>query len=208
MNDDLVKLYCKLYDVVSLIKRSDLKELCVAVIVKSKKQLKQPSSSSGMHHPQDELCEGGQIIHILKVVNLSLHALRRRDLDIFSKDVIDIVIASAILHDLPLKFEINKNSVKIDWNHGYLNAKQIELEAEELNIDSITLEAICHSVCFHMGKWSPMNMGVVRSKCPIKTELLNILQEADYYSSRKNVLVDYNIKHTKELIEDILDGKQ
>lgn len=206
MTDNLAKLYCKLYDVVSLIKCSELRELCIAIIAKSKKQLKQPSSSSGMHHPQDELCEGGQIIHILKVANLSLHALRRRDLDIFSKDIIDIVIASAVLHDIPLKFEINKNSVKIEWNHGYLNAKHIELVAGEFNIDSSTLEAICHSVCFHMGKWSPINMGVVRSKCPIKTELLNILQEADYYSSRKNIIVDYSIELTKELIEDILNA--
>lgn len=188
---------------IELIEDSKLKELCRKVIGVSHDQLKQPSSSSGMYHPKDELSEYGQVIHIMKAVNLSLHALNR--FNFIPYFLIDLVITNAILHDLPYKFdltlEVPEGKSRMDRNHGYTNATYIKRIAQELYIGRLKTDLIFNSVCFHMGKWHVDNHNKELRSHNAKV-LLEVLQEADYFSSRKNISVDYNLTITKELVDN------
>jgi len=197
-----------LFPYVELIKDDKLRLLCYNIIEQGQEQLKMPSSSSGKYHPKDELQEYGQVIHLKKAVNLILHAIRRdkRPLNV------DIAVTIALLHDLPKKFNleisVTPGQSRMNKNHGWDNAVTIDKEAEKLGIDYKTREIIFDAIAQHMGKWTPEGSIHYRpnGELMLHTPYVEYLQEADYFASRRNVMVDYSFEITQELYEEVING--
>lgn len=201
-----------LKEYIDLIKDNQLRKLCNSIISISEEQLRQPSSSSGMYHPKDEICEYGQVIHIKKTAILILWAARRNA----DRMDTDLLITSALLHDLPKKFIfdseilekqdfIHSSKSKMNKNHGYDNAIYIDSIAKNLNIDPEKRKILFDAISGHMGKWTPVEYQDRgwNDGHRIHTSYGEYLQEADYFSTRKNVLVDYNIELAKCLINEL-----
>ncbi len=203
-----------LSEYVSLVEDEKLKQLCFKIIEVSEEQLRQPSSSSGMYHPQDEICEYGQVKHIKKVVNLILWAVCRHDV---KKYDLDILITIALLHDLPKKFNfeaiveeqdfIHSGKSIMNKNHGYDNAICIDAVAKELNIDEDIRSVILNAIAGHMGKWIPKDTEIY-DDFYLNGEYEfdrygELIQQADYFASRKNIIVNYDLEETKKLLLEL-----
>lgn len=160
-----------------------------------------PSSSSGKYHPEWENGKGGLIRHVKAVMALAMSALRRYgysyettgDADLNAKTR-DIIAFSVLLHDWGKNGDPNK-----DWGkhttktHGEDAAKLIEEELlpkfikffpEIKNVDELKdmVQQGCFAIRHHYGIWSKEKM---KPNDPKMTDIARILQEADYYSSRK-----------------------
>ena len=160
-----------------------------------------PSSSSGKYHPEWENGEGGLIRHIKAVFALCMTALRRYgyshespgDANI-NAEMRDILAFSALLHDWGKNGDPNTNWGKhTTKTHGEDTAKLIKEELlpkfiklfPEIN-NKEELENLVDKSCFaiqhHYGVWSKEKIKPDDEKL---TNAARILQESDYYSSRK-----------------------
>ena len=88
---------------INLIKDKKLRELTIITLNEAGEDLKQPSSTSGMHHPEDELREYGITVHLRKAVVVALSALRRRSPKYYEENTVDIVLTATLLHDTPFR---------------------------------------------------------------------------------------------------------
>lgn len=195
----------ELYPYIELIDAEYLRRACYFVIANNINQLKEPSSSTGLHHQHnnDELKEWGQLLHVKKVVQTCLNAARRYNLK--NNREIDIIIVAALLHDLPYKFDLEiTDGSKMNKNHALDNAKYIE---------NILIDFECHDyaykvsdmIAFHMGKWNDYTDEWYDEfgKDKENEYLIKILREGDYFSSRNDIGINVNIETCKNLIEQI-----
>jgi hypothetical protein len=188
----------------SLIKNEDLREFTEYVLKRVDiRFFVAPSSSSGEHHPEEDNevgdCYytgdswhidkfGGLVTHTRKVVDLAIEAARR-----YKNINPDNAIVAAILHDVA-KSGVEWTSNKTLKYHGELTGLWIwGLYKEYRKIPYIAvsyleddMKDICGAIFAHYGKWSPS-----REIFNWDDDVLeNVLQEADYYASRKNVSVE------------------
>jgi len=160
-----------------------------------------PSSSSGKYHPDWENGEGGLIRHIRAVMAFAMSALRRygysyetvSDADENAK-VRDILAFAVLTHDWGKNGHPAKNWGKYTTKtHGEDASKIIKEEMLPKFIKFFPeiknreeLEDMVNKACFavehHYGVWSKAKFKPTDERL---TDIARILQEADYYSSRK-----------------------
>jgi len=104
-----------------------------------------PTSSSGKHHPYEDLGKGGLIRHIKKGI-LVIEEYARRAM--FSEYELDLAIDTFLLHD------IKKNGdpwgEETDYTHGIIGSewlKQFEMD------DQTGKQMILDAVRYHMAPW-------------------------------------------------------
>lgn len=136
-----------------------------------------PSSSTGTHHPKDEVCDGGTILHtrrVVKVVNDLCHAFNLVKENGYERDNL---IASAILHDSCTRGldGIREHSTR---THDVL----VRTLLSNHELLSERMAYVCDLVEQHMGRWSTKDFEVT-----IESGLL--LHLADYIASRNYVKV-------------------
>ena len=175
-----------------------------------------PASSSGKYHPVWENGEGGLIRHIKAGMALAMSGLRRYgysyetvgDANMNAK-IRDIIAFSVLLHDWGKNGDPNKNWGKYTTKtHGEDTANLIQKDLlpkfikffpEIKNTEELTdmVEQGCFAIANHYGIWSKEKMKPNDEKM---TDVARILQEADYYSSRK-FISSVDEKEIKEVLK-------
>jgi len=181
-----------LLNVATEIKDSELRKLTVSLLNKYKDTLLiLPASISGKHH-LGETAQG----HIMRVVWFVKRIIEEFDL---SQDESDILLSSAILHDIgncvvTTKQRISEAQIeyKTGWYRSVDGAKyhpifsmvMIKCEAFDLKIgENVLIVKVAFTVSSHMSHWSP--------ECPQPTDdLAKYLALADYLASRKEIKIE------------------
>ena len=177
---------------ISLIHSEYIKGIVYAVLGKTQPEFfTAPSSSSGKYHPEDEINEGGLVLHTLRVVKMAdeLAGLPWNWETLKAHDCLgyDVLIASAILHDCC-------KSGKDSWGEHTVAEHPIfaaEFVLETCGKNRIT-RGIANTIASHMG-YSHKERGWNKAGLPIpKTLCQKLLHEADYLASRKafNIAID------------------
>lgn len=150
------------------------------------------STYAGSNHPQDENMAYGLLKHTLRVANLAIQLLRSYP-NMASLDF-DIIIASAILHDIPYKFKSNGFT---NLRHAYDNAVWFS-QNTKLPEDKKTPIISC--ILYHMGRWDNTNNSDKDSITPTLHGW--ILHLADNIASRKNINVNIDcVDYLKENLQ-------
>jgi len=173
-----------------------------------------PSSSTSQFHPVDETYRGGQVKHFIKTFKMIEHSGRRYGIN---KKIYDVLRVSALLHDVPFKFSIKNLSnkcncskecsnyfkcseysniiIKHNKEHPFSNAMYLIRYMSKFKDIKFELSNIINAIYYHMGRWADYDSELansVKKEFPFNEESIFVkcLQEADYYSTRKNVLVN------------------
>lgn len=191
-----------LQDYISLIRDEKLKILCNRILKDTPNPFFiVPSSTSGKYHNTDENKIGGIILHLKKVVVTALSSLRRYGYEYglekspLELKFVDSTITASLLHDCPYRLIQDNGKYFTDSDHAVKNAKYIESVMQEMKFNKKDTDLISASVGFHMGIW---DMHIDKSwlekfKNFRKNPMIQIVQEADYYSTRRNMNINYNL---------------
>lgn len=155
-----------------------------------------PASSSGKYHPQFDLGDGGLVRHTRCVAFYAKCVAESRDM---SQDETDLLIISALAHDIKKQGETSKYTVH---EHPTLASDFVMEVAKNFDgkITKKQLQMICGAVSSHMGKWGH-NAEFIRGKEPLplpSNEFERALQVADYIASRKEIK-DFDFAPTEEV---------
>lgn len=142
--------------------------------------LRRSSSSTGDFHPADEFSEWGQLLHTLRVTNLAVQIYRSVE---YNRLDMDIIIAGALLHDVPYKFMLES---------GYCNMTHA-VDNGLWFLDNTILcgykkESIATCIINHMGKWETSQSAILNTY-PMTSQAWAV-HLADSISSCKNINVD------------------
>lgn len=109
-----------------------------------------PSSTSGKYHPQDELGEGGLILHCKRVCQFALEFARMKDMESAERD---LLIAAALLHDL---YRCGDGSeLKSDERHPIYIYNALIQGLPDWPIELQDFLSVLSVVCLlHTGRWS------------------------------------------------------
>lgn len=162
-----------------------------------------PASSTGKNHPEDELGQGGLVIHTAKACRYALDLLRRDAQEFYGEgERRDIIIAGCVLQDLyrsglPGRELYDGDRLRTDPLHmAYVRfaLKDIVLTVDihddsdggpELPASRYPwFNDLMVAIEGHYGPWSPMP----QLQLP-KDDWRNLVFEADYAVSRKCVMV-------------------
>ena len=140
-----------------------------------------PSSSSGKYHPEDEICEGGLVVHTIKTIVVCKQMAPMLDL---SQREIDLCVAALILHDTC------KNGYK---NSGHTVHEHPALAANLVcyaNGDSPLSCEIGSLIKTHMGRWNVSNYSNVVLSVPA-TKLQQFVHMCDMFAAQKTWDIKY-----------------
>lgn len=143
-----------------------------------------PASSTGKYHRPEEVQPGGLALHTIKCVEICRHLITMYgNLTVEEQS---ILVAGAILHDI-YKNGIEAESEHTRPEHALLVRKML---AGEGQIDPAPswLNKLLLAIEAHMGRWSADAVG--QPIQPPDTMLGKMLHIADYFSSRKNILIE------------------
>lgn len=183
-----------LKDYITLIQDDEIQEELYRLMQKTEIQqgFSLGSTYAGSNHPADENTSYGLLLHTLRVANVV--AQLYRSYPEYNTLELDILLASAILHDVPYKFKENGYT---NLRHAYDNAYWF-MQNSELPIDK--KYPIVGCILHHMGKW-----------CPVETKdketfpmnhLTWFLHLADNISSRKNIFINVDcMEYLKENLQ-------
>lgn len=192
----------KIKKLIWLIEDDDLRGFTYFILSQSHPTFwEMPSSSSGKYHPEWENGKEGLIRHIKAVMALALSSLRRYGYSIESPGdadenakTRDILAFAVLTHDWGKNGHPTNNWGKhTTKTHGEDAAKIIKEEMlpkfikffpEIKNKDELEdmVSKACFAIQHHYGVWSKDKL---KPTDPELTVEAKILQEADYYSSRK-----------------------
>jgi 23S rRNA maturation-related 3'-5' exoribonuclease YhaM len=144
-----------------------------------------PASSTGKHHPLNELSWDGTLIHTKKVTRVAY--VLSRALDIEEKR--DLMIASALIHDLVKRGWDEEKAIWTVKEHPQLAGElvdKVQMETQLLELDEY--ETIRSCVFFHYGPWT-----IQQYKKPMENFSLEELcvYISDYVASKKFLDIQY-----------------
>lgn len=193
-----------LQDFVNLVREDKLKRLCNRILQDTDDSFfVVPSSTGGKFHDRDETKIGGLVLHLKRVVVTALSAMRRYGYEYGLEKspselkFIDSAITASMLHDCPYRMKKENGKYFMDPDHAAKNAKHIEKTMRDMDFDEESIELISAGVGFHMGVWDKHsdNAWLERFKQFKTNPFVQTVQEADYYSTRKNMRVDYDLNN-------------
>ncbi len=145
---------------------------------------KAPASSTGKYHPACTNKERGLLVHVQRVVYMANRLCSGLGL---TGDYRDIVIASAILHDIA---KMSSYSNFTDYENHPLNAEKFF--AKTLPMDGLDrkIEIIKECVKHHMGLWSPK-----ATKKPLDkyNRLELVVYISDYFATTKEITTPVDV---------------
>lgn len=140
-----------------------------------------PASNTKYHYP-DEREEGGLVLHVRRLAELTEVMVRFYDLNIWERD---ILLASCILHDSfsrGLPHKLGSGSV---WEHPLYPRQRFPFNGyADRFITKNVYEEIMECVDSHMGRWS------VSPLLHSKRKLPSIFQLIDHLGSRENIKIE------------------
>jgi hypothetical protein len=143
------------------------------------------ASSTGKHHPLNELSWDGTLIHTKKVARMAYSISRALDIE----NRRDLLVSSAIIHDL-VKRGWDEGSPWTKNDHPQLAAELVDIvqrDTELLTSDEYTTIRSC--VFYHYGPWTTKQFKKPMTEFSLE-ELCVFL--ADYVASKKFLDVQYN----------------
>lgn len=140
-----------------------------------------PASSTGKHHPEQALGEGGLVRHVITTLYFA-----RELFECYSctQDEQDVIFAALILHDI---------GKAIDEPHDIVAATTLRRLYKDTGKTSPKLLAVIEGVRWHMGKWATGSTDCHEDERGNKifptnfTRTSIIIHLADYMASRKRV---------------------
>lgn len=144
-----------------------------------------PASSTGKHHPLNELSHDGNLIHTKKVARMCYSISRA--LDIENKR--DLVVSAAIIHDLVKKGWSDDGERWVRKDHPQLGAELVDKVQRETQLLELNeYETIRGCVFYHYGPWSLKEIAKPMADYTLE-ELCVYL--GDYIASKKFLDVQY-----------------
>lgn len=161
-----------------------------------------PSSSSGKYHPPEDQGEGGLVRHVLKGIEVIKEISRR---ELFEQYETDCTLSAFTLYDIKKNGEPWEKDT--DYRHGIIAANWLQ----QFELEITKKKMITDAVRYHMSPWNTIFSNEryfelllkkenaiftgkeiseeinekVRGLNPNKIEAA--VQQADYWSSRKNI---------------------
>lgn len=160
-----------------------------------------PASTSGKHHPEFSLGEGGLVRHTKAAVKIAMELFRNDVFNRFDGHEQDLIIMALILHD----------GLKQGWNekghtcfeHPLLVSKFIFENISSLSMKKIDSLTVMRLIKAHMGPWNTDKEGNVVLPVPTLYDE-KFVHLCDYIASR-NFL---NINFIDNEIVDSVDRQQ
>jgi len=142
-----------------------------------------PASSSGKHHPIDELSWDGCIVHTKKVFVVGYTLARGLDIE----ENRDAILGACLIHDL-VKQGVKKTGFTVK-NHPKLAADLVaNVQDNTQLLDTDAYETIYNGVLLHYGPWSTKAVKKPMSKYSLSELCVYV---SDYIASKKFIKVDY-----------------
>jgi hypothetical protein len=149
-----------------------------------------PSSISGKHHPEDEIREGGLVLHTWRAGKVALELIRALPYP-HAKVYRDKILGAVILHDtlkhgFPEREARNENGRLVtDPLHPiYPRVWYAQLfQEEDINYPLDLFDEMWTMLESHMGRWSPK---IVKTSWTL-TEASRMVHLADYIASRSEL---------------------
>lgn len=142
------------------------------------------ASTTGKYHLPDENEHLGNVVHARRVVRWVLLMARAYEID--SQHDLDILVASAIIHDLGKAGFGEKASIHTLSNHASLMMDPIEKAARTVQLDRSVRDKIKGCVLYHNGVWTEKKHKKPRNEF---TKLEWCLHMADYATSKMRDLL-------------------
>jgi len=176
----------------NLIKSDDIKKFLIRALVKVPDYVWSiPASSTLKYHPAFS-CEANGLMKHTKAIVKILQDLFEVEIFEFNERKRDILMASAILHDM----------AKLGFNGSEYTVPKHPLEITQFLRENIKLEdypqkdfdKMCNCIESHMGKWNTTGRGKNPKEIlpKPKTKMEVVLHLADLMSSRKYITMDFN----------------
>lgn len=181
-------------DELALIKSKDVKELAKDIINGADDWFFiEPASSSGKYHPDFAREVGGLVLHTKAVVYFLNELVRSELYDVTEREV-DLLILSAIAHDIKKFGDVNNgHTVK---NHPELGAKYVKtINEQKCKIPSSDMDFVEKCIISHMGVWGDVKP---------TTEAEKLLHISDLLASRKEIDLKFS-KESRKTITPSLD---
>jgi 23S rRNA maturation-related 3'-5' exoribonuclease YhaM len=142
------------------------------------------ASTTGKYHLPDENEFLGNVVHARRVVKWVL--LMARAYEITKQRELDILVASAIIHDLGKAGFGKKGSIHTLKNHASLMMKPIDKAARDVKLAKTVRDKIKGCVLYHNGMWTEKAYAKPRRSF---TKLEWCLHMADYTTSKMRDLL-------------------
>ena len=142
------------------------------------------SSTTGKYHLPDENERLGNVVHARRVVKWVL--LMARAYEVSEQLDLDILVASAIIHDLGKAGFKEKGSIHTLSNHASLMMDPIDKAAETVELNPEIRDKISGCVLYHNGMWTQKKYKKPRNEF---TTLEWCLHMADYATSKMRDLL-------------------
>jgi 23S rRNA maturation-related 3'-5' exoribonuclease YhaM len=150
-----------------------------------------PASSTGKHHPQYALGQGGLSRHVKSAVRIALE-LFNLSMFKYSDTQKDIIISALLLHD-GAKSGIPQTKYSVH-DHPLIVCDYILQHKEICNIlDEKTLNVLLDCIRSHMGQWTTTKFSKVVLPEP-KSGMQNFVHMADYLASRKCIEMNFEVE--------------
>ena len=191
-----------LEDYINCISDPKLKKLCIRMLEESPPEFFANPEHIRKWHPGDENGDDAIYIHLKRTMTMALWACNRHGIE--DKKMLDAVMTVALIHDSPGRIYVDENgSHQIDFDHAPKNAKYIEKVMKDMGIDNETIELVCTGVGLHMGRWEKHadKSWLKRFEKNKDHPIVHIIREADFYCSRFNNYLDYDIASVRKILD-------
>ena len=142
-----------------------------------------PSSSTGKHHPIDELAPDGTLIHMKKIFTLAYEMVKALDCE----DNRDLVLSACLVHDLRKQ---GKNGTGHTMDDHPNQAAELVVEVQEATqlLTDYQFNIIKNCVGYHYGPWG-INQWF-KNMSDFTSEELAVFV-SDYVVSKRFIRTDY-----------------
>jgi hypothetical protein len=142
-----------------------------------------PSSSSGKHHPIDELGTDGTLIHMKKIFTLAYEIVKAFDCE----DSRDIVLSACLIHDL--RKQGRSCSGHTEYSHPNHAAELVdEVQDATQLLSDYQFNMIRNCVGYHYGPWGSTPW--FKDMSEFTKEELSVFI-SDYVVSKRFIYIDY-----------------
>ena len=149
-----------------------------------------PASTSGMHHPEFSLGEGGLVRHTKVAVRIAMELFRDNIFNTFEfkEHTQDLIIMALLLHD---GFKQGKEpSGHTAFDHPLIAAEFVFNNIVNLPMDQLDVLQVRRLIASHMGPWCKDKDGKKILPTPLKDDEI-FVHGCDYLASRNFLNVTF-----------------
>lgn len=154
-----------------------------------------PASSTGLHHPDFSLGEGGLVRHVKVAMRILEEMFRNKIFGTYDDYQKDLIRMALLLHD-GFKSGLT-NSGHTCLEHPVLMYKFLLENKEKLLINENDVNYVANLILTHMGPWNKDQNGYIMMPEPERQDEI-LVHLCDYISSRNFLNVSFENNEIKE----------